>query len=364
MASDNNSSINQNKDQSNTFSKILVIVIIFAGFITTFASGYFLARLLSIEQNITGKSAKPTSIPNRDTTPYPTSNNPQVTTKFLPGKYYSDDTIILVSKEKPQINLVASVTRAEQETNYIQSTRVSYFDGTNWTRHTDNKITQDSSIVSNSLVKSWSVTIDPTRVLKETVQGEISINNSELRFSTGVLQNEISMRSLPGYTKFMSNGTGTLSVNGKSYEVYVLYTRIYSMNAGEIMQYTQESGLTTDWLAFWDSQGNFYHVDATQVDEPTSIYQAHEIGIIEDAKGAVAKTFNVSVTRDSKNPPEQYTVTLHDPIGETLKFNRINGVNKAPGGSYTWYLGNIEGTVQKADGEILSGIGVVEYIKH
>ena len=359
---------NQNNHNSSKYSsKIFIIVIVVIGFITTFISGYFLSRMLSTEQNVTtGEIPKNANIPYvRDATPYPTSNNPQVeqdTTKFLPGKHYFDDTIMVVTKDKPQINLVATVTRAEQDTNYAQSTRVSYYDGTNWTRQSASKTSQDSTIVSNNLVKSWSTTIDPSRVLKQTAQGEITINNSSVVFSTGVLENEIGMRSLPGYTKFISNGTGILTVNSVPHQAYILYTRIYSLNAAEIQFYNQQFGVTTDYIAFWDTQGNFYHVDVTSVDKQTPTYQTHQLGIMEDANGAVEKTFSVTVTRDSKNPPAQYTVSLNSPIGATVNFNRVNGINKAPGGSFTWYMGNIEGTVQRSNGESLNGTGLVEYI--
>lgn len=359
--------IRTNNISSKHLSKIFIILIIVIGFITTFVSGYFVSRLLATEQNITtGKNTQTKNIPYiSNITSNPTTNNPQVeqdSTKFLPGKHYFDDTIMIVTKDKPQINVVATVTRAEQDNNYAQSTRVSYYDGSNWTRQSASKISQDSTIVSNNLVKSWNTTIDPSRVLKQTAQGEITINNSSLVFSTGVLQNEIGIRSLPGYTKFMSNGTGTLTVNGVAHQVYVLYTRIYSLNAAEIQFYNQPFGVTTDYIAFWDTQGNFYHVDATSVDKPTPTYQTHQLGIMEDTNGAVEKTFSVTVNRDSKNPPEKYTASLNNPIGATLNFNRVNGINKAPDGSFTWYMGNIEGTVQRPNSESLSGIGLVEYI--
>lgn len=360
----------EEESSSKHMPKIFIVIMVIIGFITTFVSGYFISRLLSSEQNITTGYGAITQTkitpPIINATPYPTSNNPQIvqdTTKFLPNKHYFDDTIVLVVKEKPNIALVATVTRAEQESNYAQSTRVSYFDGKNWTRQSASKTTSDSTIVSNSLVKTWNTVIDPSRVLKQTVDGQITINNSLLSFSTGVLQNEIGIRSLPGYTKFMSQGSGSLTINGTSYPAYILYTRIYSLNATEIQFYNQPFGVTTDWIAFWDTKGNFYHVDETSVDKPTPTYQTHQLGIMEDGiSGAVTKTFNVSVLRDSKNPPTDYTVSMNSPVNSTLNFKRVSANNKAPNGSFTWYMGNIEGSVKNSSGEVLDGIGIAEYI--
>lgn len=349
---------------SNNLTKIFIILLIIVGFITTFVSGYIIATLLVQEQKVpSGNTNQTKNIPS--VTPYPTNSNSQTeqeTTKFLPGKTYFEDTVMLVTNDKPQISIIATVSRLEQEKDFIQNTRISYYDGSSWIRKSDSMTTPDSTIVSGNLVKSWETDIDPSRVLKQTVKGDIAYNNTALNFATGVLQNELGIRSLPGYTKFMSNGTGTLTVNGTAHQAYVLYSRIYSLNASDIQFYNQPFGVTTDWIAFWDTQGNFYHVDNTGVDKPTPIYQTHQIGIMEDVNGSVTKTFHVSVQRDAKNPPTQYTVTFDNPVGATLQFNRINGVNKAPKGSYTWYMGNIEGTITNNKGESMKGIGLVEYI--
>lgn len=352
---------------SSKLTNVLIIGAVFIGFITTFFSGFFLSHLLSTEQPLPPVQPTPTGrIPYvNDVAPYPTANNPQVsqdTTKFLPGKYYFEDDIIMITKDLPRQNLIATVSRSELEKDYAQNIRVSYFDGSNWTRQKANRAAADSTIISNNLVKSWKVSVDPSRVLKHKVAGEVTIDNKQFVFSSDVLQNEIGMRSLPGYTKFMSNGTGTLTINGITHQVYLLYTRIYSLNASDIQFYSQPLGVTTDWIAFWDTGGNFYHIDTTSVEKKTPIYESHQIGIRETSDGSVTKTFVTNITRDAKNPPSEYTVSLSAPVDETLQFTRIDGIDKAPGSSYTWYMGSIEGNVIKTGGEKVHGIGLVEYI--
>ncbi|HSW96362.1 MAG TPA: hypothetical protein VLF89_00900 [Candidatus Saccharimonadales bacterium] len=341
--------------KSPFLSKIFIILLIIFGFFTTFTSGYFVSHLLSSEQ----------TKPPVSTTASPTYSNPvfsEDSTKFLPGKLYFEDTIMLITKDIPHIVLVATVTRSQQDIDYYQNTRISYYDGNMWTRQSDTKVSSDSAIVANSLIKNWKVEIDPSRVLKQSVQGTTKVNNTDLGFSTNVLQNEISIRSLPGYTKFMSNGNGMLTVNGKTHQAYILYTRIYSLNASDIQFYSQPFGVKTDWIAFWDTQGNFYHIDATQVDNPTRIYQTHKIGVMEDAYGSVSKTFELAIKRDSKNPPVIYDVTMDNPVGVVLHFNRVNSLNKSPNNSFIWYLGLIEGTAQKLNGKDIPGVGLAEYI--
>jgi hypothetical protein len=348
----------QEKNVSSILVKLGLIVLILIGLFTTFASGYVLSTLLSKEK---GTASAPKS--SSSNTSGSVTSQSEDSTKFLPGKHYFEETIIAVTKDKPEITIAGTVTRIEQDTNYVQRSRLSYNDGKGWNRFSDSKKTADSTIVSDNLVKQWNTHIDSSRVLKQTVDGELSAGDSDIRFSTGNLENEITIRSLPGYTKFMSHGNGTISVNGETRDAYVLYTRIYSLNASEIQFYTDPFGLTTDWVAFWDEQGNFYHIDKTTVDKPTPTYQTHQIGVMDALGNVVSKTFSVDVTRDSQNPPVQYTIKLNDPVGVTLQFNRINGINKDSSGSFTWYMGNIQGTAEK-DGQKIQGVGLVEYIHH
>lgn len=346
--------------------KILIVVFILIGFISAFAGGFFLKDLLKKETPVSIPNIpQQTSKPAGSKIPVPNIQNDADTTgqqtKFLPGKHYFDDTIIAVSKDKPYYSIVATVTRQEQNSNYSQISRVSFFNGNSWFRKTDSKSSPDSEIVANQLVRSWTTNIDSSRVLKENDNGEINIENSQIQFSTGPLQNEISIRSLPGYTKFLSKGDGFLTINGAKYPSYILYSRIYSLNSSDIQFYNQPFGLTTDWLIFWDSEGNMYHVDATEVENPTLIYQTHKIGILENNQGAVFKTFQLNITRDSSVPPNKYTITLANPVNVSFEFNLLDSINKAPDNSFKWYMGHVSGTVNK-DGRAINGIGLVEYI--
>lgn len=360
------------KTTSSRWFNISIIVILIIGYILTFIGGFYFSSLVRVEKLSYPEKVKNTPIP----IPTITStikivdqnivdlNISQESTKFLPGKFYFDDTIVLISKDKPYKALVATVTRNQKESNYLQNTRVSYFNGESWSRKSSNKIINDSTIVSSDLVKKWDISVDPSRVLKENINGEITIDNSTLNFNTGLLTNEIVVRSLPGYTKFLSKGEGTLIINSINYPVYILYTRIYSLNASEIQFYDTPFGLLTDWLVFWDNEGNMYHADATSVDKPTPNYQTHQIGIKETLDGSVTRTFQLNINRDSTIPPAHYNVSFGTPIDDKLDFNRINSINKAPNNSFTWYMGTVEGQVTKANGQNINGVGLIEYIKN
>lgn len=346
---------------------VFLAALLFVGYGVVFGAGYYMHDSLKSEQVTKDVKPEPTRPPTTPTAITPgeksvDTDTPQDTTKFLPGKAYMENSIIMVAKSDPRITLLATITRLQNESNYTQNTRVSFFDGKSWVRKTDAKTNPDSRIYSTGLIQSWTDTLDPSRVLKQTITGDISINSHAIRFESNPFANEISVRSLPEYTKFMSNGTGRMAVDGVSYDMYAIYTQIYSLNAGYIQFYNNPFGVTTDWVAFWDTAGNFYHIDRTDLPKPTEFYKPHQFGVFENPSGVISKTFTVDVARDSVEKPTHYTVTIGDPANQVLTLDLLNSFNKFPGASYTWFMGHVKGTVMGSSGQSIPGFGLVEYI--
>jgi hypothetical protein len=342
----------------------LVLVLILS-LISSFATGYFVHGLLTSQ---TTKPYLPENRTNRipistsPLTPTPASEDPQLSTQFLPGKFYFNDTIFVIARNTQRQTLIATAARTEQDSAFEQSSRVSYFDGNAWHRVSTQQSHPDATIVSNKIIRKWELMIDPSRVLKESVQGEMMIDGITASFVSDTFTNEIVMRSLPGYTKLMSVTSGKIRIGTQEIPADILYSRIYSLNAADIQFYNEPLGLTTDWIAFWASDGSFYHVDATKVEKPTSIYQTHQIAVRKDAVGNVNKTFTVTVQRDTNTPPSNYNISLPTPITATIELTNRTSVNKAPNNSFDWYMSTVDGVLTREDGSKISGFGLAEYI--
>lgn len=337
-------------------SKIVILLFILLGFITSFFSGYYLKDMLKKEQ---AGIAENNLLQVNETA--------QNTTQDLSDQHYFEDSVMLIAKENPFISLILSVSRQQQINQYIQNTKVYLFDGTSWKKKSYGESVPDANIKNNFILNQWNETIDKSKVLNESINGEVMVDRHDIQFSTGTLNNEISIRSQPGNTKFMSRGVGTFLIDGKTYQAYVLYTKIYSFNAKDIAFYNDpsivSSGLTTDWLAFWDDDGNFYQIDVADINHPTQSYDSHKIGIFEDNNGILAKTFDVTVTRDNNLPPKNYTITLGSPADKILKLSLLNSLDRGDG-IYKWYYGHVKGTIMKNDGKNVKGVGIVEYIQN
>jgi hypothetical protein len=200
--------------------------------------------------------------------------------------------------------------------------------------------------------------MDPSRVLRQRANGTVKVDQNTISFESGELTNNIGMRSLPGYTKFMSTQNGYLTLNGTRVKAKILYTRIYSNNSAEMQFYETPFGLTTNWLAFWDSEGNFYHIDRTEVDKATDKYQTHQIAVKVDKDGAVSKTFDVEIVQDTESPPTTYEIEMGEPINQTINFAVGQSINKAPSNAYEWFMSEGSGEIDEA----VAGYGAIEYI--
>lgn len=337
--------------------KFGVVLIVFVGIVIVFSfiTGFAVSSLIQQEY-------KHDIQQNQSPTPTVSVSDP-ITPQPLPGTQYYDDTIIFITKTAPHKAMLASQTRKGSAHAFVQDTRISFFNGQEWTRSVGSHMNSLSTIQNNEHIKKWDLFIDPSRVLKEKITASLEVNGVTIDVESNTLLNEMSMRSLPGYTKFMSQGTAKVRINSQPEEAYILYTKIYSMDASEIQFYNSPMDLTTDWIAFWDKEGAFYHIDRTDVKTPTPIYETHQIGIGITNDGWVGKTFAVDVTRDSVELPTTATYTLKSPLNAVLTVKRNNLLDKEPGNAYSWIAGTLSGEVL-FDGKKTTGIGIIEYIHH
>ena len=218
----------------------VVTVVVFC-LLTSFYSGYFLKDLLL-------KSGDKNSVSDSNLKPY-----------------FSDE-IILVTKEEPHLTLIAYASRSSADNSiYSHRQKVFFFDGKEWQSESTNSSSNKSDIVKTKILPRWDINFNPSLVLKQSVNGEAQINNNRIEFDVPVLNNELGIRSLANYTIFRSEASGKLIFNGKEYESYVLYSRTYSYNVSiNLVEINEPLGINTDWIAFWDSDGNFYNIDKNE----------------------------------------------------------------------------------------------------
>lgn len=335
-----------------------IVILLLVSLSASFLAGWWLKSMIEGGLN-NGNLPATTPIPSTEA---PVEETEQSGTKFVAGLKYFEDGFYMQVRDENQTTLVASIGRYEQQDgSYLQQDRVSLISTKQATRKINSTKTRSSAIVSDKFIRSWTTKYDESRVLKETSQMHLVFDTYDFQIETGILANDMAIRSLPGYTKFFSPGNAEVTLSGKTYEGKIVYYRTYSQNQSDLLVYANHLGITTDLLVFWDERGRTYVMDTTEVDKPVEIYHPHKIAFMSDGTGRLWRTFEVGVTRDSVQLPGNYVISMGEPISAVFKVARGEFVNKMPDGSYQWYLGSATGSVN-IDGVETSGRGIVEYI--
>lgn len=295
-------------------------------------------------------------------TPTPFSEQPAATIDFLPGKQYFDDTFAVIEKAAPHRTLLISISRIEQQRNYVEYIRANYYTGQSWDRTSLTTTQPNSDIITNTLLKEWN---DPSsqQFYGDKNIATVTLQNEEVSFTSKSLQDELSVQSQPGSTKFAYQGPGTIIINGDKNDAYVYRSRTYSFNASDLSFLTKPETFSSDWLVFWDNEGNFYNLDSRKTQNNTSPIQQLNVGIREDSNHNIVKSTQSNVSINQEHNVQTYTVYFSDPINERVELFIANAINKADKKSYLWVINSGEGDAVRKEGRIVKGIGILEFIK-
>lgn len=329
------------KMQFNNKQYYLLVFVTITSLLISFYSGFFLHQKLNQEHD---------------------SKVENLSSGKLPIPYFTDQ-IILITKKPPYKAVYAFATRFSRDwINYTHRQRIYYFDGQEWKEEFDVKTTDNYLIASSSIFSKWDIQDDPSLVLKQSVKIESEIDGSIIELDIPLIENEMGVRSLSSYTIFRSETETTVIIDGQEHEAYVLYDRMYSFNADlRLVARSDSYNISTDWVAFWDEEGNFYNTDETVVsknqDDP---YKSHSIAILKDNLDRVYKSFNVSMFRTEE---ESYKVNIESDINKEIESKIITSYprnSKNP--EVNNKIGILEGFVKLNNGKSVKGIGFFEYI--
>lgn len=345
------------------------ILLIFAVFISLFLflTGFLLRGFLSpVKQAapITTPEPLPTNTPVLIQTP---SEDSDKIIQYLPGKQFYEDSIIVVTKQIPHITLIVSAGRIEQEAQYQQYTKIQYYNRENSFRETLINSTANASITNNTIIRLW----EPSQnsIFSKNNDAKISLKYKETALDIKIngFKSDISVRSLPGFTKFVSQGEGVLTINGEIFSANIAYTRSYSSNASYIKYLNTPEKLTGRWFVFWDTKGNFYYIDILATENKQNIYENYSKGIREDSAGNLTELLDVNFnTLKDATDFGPYEFIINKPLKQQIKFSFINSFNKSASQAYRWLLGIGEGVItnqEVKDKSSLQGFGVLELIE-
>lgn len=228
--------------------------------------------------------------------------------------FYLQDVIVLVTKDNPKLALYMSASRQKFNNQISQSTQIRYFDGSSWTQDKHNSVTNDEQIQPNRIIKSWIVNNDEVSQLKFSAKGEITINDVDINFATGTLENEITLQSSIDSSSQLSRAEGTLTINGIPHQAFLAYKKIYFRNSD-----LQSPNLAEKSGYFWDNQ-NFYYLQLNNLKNTNALNQSFKLFAVENSTGQIQKSFNLE--DKSSDMSNEYIVS--DISVTSIQFNLLN----------------------------------------
>lgn len=331
-----------------------------------FLVGYFFRAILLPQPTTTLPSPSPSLA-----SPIPSSSPATGNDQFIPFKnpstgagnvYFNDTFTVLAETTPPQLLVVTHTTSQNAPNSFTQQSRVSYFDGETWHRNVGGTTSSTADFVPNTTLTGFDMFQDKSRVLKQKAIVFAVVDGNSMQLDTDILENEITMRTEPTYTRFISDSTGEIAINGMPHRAKVMYSKWYSMDNSKLSFYSTEYGLKTHVLDFWADDGSVLHIDSTQVQNPNDIYSSHQIGIYKDAVGKIAKTFDLAIETDKNLVPQAWNMTVGLPVSLTFAGRTTTSLKRPEGEEYDWYRGLVEGQITLSSGQVIKGIGTFEYI--
>ncbi len=272
------------------------------------------------------------------------------------------DEAIFVSKDTPKKVLIISAIRTYSEPDNNYTVKAFYYDGKEWHKEISEGNSKSLEFIpKNNLITKWYIQNDPSYMLKQSISGEVKINNETIEFSIPLILNEIPIRSNYKYTKFMSVTNGEMKINKGSFLSNVVYSRIYSFNPPEGLIFTSNpAGIETEWLAFWDNENNFYSIDESKINDKVTnnTYKAHSMAIIKDNQNRTWQSFVLNLKKNNNG----YKVDVeNNNVNKTIYITKVNSVNKSINNKDRWVTGIAEGFIQDGAKKV-SGLGIYEEI--
>lgn len=194
-------------------------------------------------------------------------------------------------------------------------------------------------------------------------RGTVLFEGKPLSFTVSGLQGDFITRDSAVYTRYQSVGTGTVMFNNKIIPVRVLSEGVHSSDFSKQIFFEGSDKIETVTRQFilWDSGGNFYMIDQSQVTSNTPEYPSHTWLLYKNTTDGYAKkgfTSNIIAEPPLSQMENSWTITAPEFKNASIRLSLIKYIND---GDYQTRLRPlVEGIINDDDGSrSISGFGFI-----
>ncbi|MFZ5424373.1 MAG: hypothetical protein ACOZAO_01090 [Patescibacteria group bacterium] len=169
--------------------------------------------------------------------------------------------VVIVSEETPYKVLVVDY--------FIENNR--HF---GWAHFYNDGVWESTVLKPNSMAIS---DVDSLNQYVSSVKGSFFIQDTKFDINIPEIYTSMVIRAEKPFVKFggsTSKSDVFFSIDGELINSRAVLLKGYNTQIFDLD--LSEYGVQTDWLVFWDSSKNFYHLDKTSLTKPHPIYTAHD----------------------------------------------------------------------------------------
>jgi hypothetical protein len=180
----------------------------------------------------------------------------------------------------------------------------------------------NDQVLPHDFLTSYKQQIAEDLSARESYEFDFSFRDLTVHADLKNFQGDFLVKNTLEYTKYISEGNGIVTINGKQYPVRAIVSKIYTPYYDKYVFFNGYDDLRSlaQLFVLWDSDGNFYLLDQSKVDQNLPEYKSHTWALYKNRTGNYTKkAFSANVEYSHQNwKPKSWSVYVPD-FGTTLK---------------------------------------------
>jgi hypothetical protein len=173
-----------------------------------------------------------------------------------------------------------------------------------------------SQVIANDFLNSFSSNMSEDLSARESYAFDFNYKDLHVQADLKNFNGDFLVKNTLDYTKYVSEGDGNVTVNGKQYRMHAFLTKIYSPYYDKYLYFNGYNDLNSlaQFFVLWDTQGNFYLLDKSDVFAPLPDYKSHTWVLYKNQAGQyMKKAFAANVQfEQEKFVPKKWSIYIPD----------------------------------------------------
>ncbi|HSE34499.1 MAG TPA: hypothetical protein VLB83_00095 [Candidatus Paceibacterota bacterium] len=180
---------------------------------------------------------------------------------------------------------------------------------------------------------------------RASLSGSLRFGPHQISFEVPELSGDFLIKDLPEYVKHASVARARVTIDGQAFDANIYAAHIASSDYRPYVFFPAYDSMHADARQFllWDTDGNFFLADRTDVVEAIPAYPSHEWTLFHGADGRIAKGRTIAVEGSMTDPGSStWTISGSDAFDPDIRLSLGAPYRAQPG---SWYAEGEAATV-------------------